>query len=159
MIAIAAYEVVLALHIMAVVVGFGFFFVLPVVYVVARRDPRSLPLLHRVEYTVERMVVNPALLVILAAGIYLASDGHHWKEFFVQWGFGAVVVIGALVGAVLIPAAKKAEAAAAKDLESYDGGDFTPGEEYAAVIRRLNLWGGIAGALVLLTIFFMAVQP
>ena len=50
--------------------------------------------------------VNPALVVILGAGIYMASDAHHWGEFFVQWGTGVVIVIGALVGSVLIPAAK-----------------------------------------------------
>ena len=32
--------------------------------------------------------MNPALLVlVLGAGIYLASDGHLWSEFFVQWGW------------------------------------------------------------------------
>ena len=88
-------------------------FALPIVYAVAvKHDPRSLPLLHRIEYTVSRMLINPALLVVVAAGIYLASDGHHWSEFFVQWGLGAAIVIGGLVGAVLIPAAKRAEAAA-----------------------------------------------
>jgi hypothetical protein len=36
--------------------------------------------------------------LVLAAGIFLASDGHHWSELFVQWGIAAVIVIGALVG-------------------------------------------------------------
>ncbi len=111
--AASAYELVLALHIMAVVLAFGWTFMLPVAFAVAARtDPRSLPLLHRIEYTCERWLLNPALTVIVGAGIFLATDGEEWGRFFVQWGIGAAIVIGALAGSVLIPAAKRAEAAA-----------------------------------------------
>ena len=108
--AASAYEIVLAVHIMAVVVAFGVTFAYPIMFAVgARRDPRSLPVLHRIEYTIERFLINPGLTLVLGAGIFLASDGHHWSEFYVQWGLGAVIVIGALVGAVMIPTAKQAE--------------------------------------------------
>jgi uncharacterized membrane protein len=158
--AITFYNVILALHIMAVVIAFGFTFTLPVVYMVAgKHDPRSLPVLHRIEYTVERMVINPALLVLVAAGIYLASKGHWWSQFFVQWGLAAAVVIGAVVGAVMIPTAKRAEEAAASDLAAGSEGSFQPSAEYQALTRRLNLVGSGLGVLVLLTIFFMAVKP
>jgi uncharacterized membrane protein len=158
--AASAYDFVLALHIIAVVVAFGWTFTLPIVYSVAAKvDPRSLPVLHRIEIAISRMIINPALVVIIAAGIFLASDGHHWKEFFVQWGLGVAIVIGGLVGAVLIPAAKRAEAAARRDLESFSGGEFQPGEEYRAATRRLNVVGSAASLLVLITIVVMAVKP
>ena len=158
--ATSAYEIVLAVHVMAVVIAFGWTFTLPVVFAVAsRRDPRSLPVLHRIEYTVSRVILNPSLLVVLGAGIYMASDGHHWSEFFVQWGIGAVVVIGALVGSVLIPAAKRAEEAARADLQGFSGGDFQPGEAYRVATRRLNVAGSAASLLVLLTILFMVIKP
>jgi len=158
--ATSAYEIVLAVHVMAVVIAFGWTFALPVVYAVApKRDPRSLPVLHRIEYTVSRVILNPALLVVLGAGIYLASDGHQWGEFFVQWGIAAVVVIGALVGSVLIPAAKRAEEEARTDLQGFSGGEFEPGEAYRASIRRLNVVGSTASLLVLLTILFMVIKP
>jgi len=158
--AASLYEYVLALHIMAVVVAFGFTFALPVVFVVAaRHDPRSLPLLHRVEYTVERVLINPALLVIVLAGVYLASDGHHWSEFFVQWGLGVVLVIGAVLGSVMIPTAKRAEQLAARDLAAADGGQAQPSEEYRALTRRLTALGSLLGVLVLVTILIMTVKP
>jgi uncharacterized membrane protein len=154
------YDVVLAVHIMAVVIAFGWTFSLPIVYAVAvKRDPRSLPLLHRIELLISRYLLNPALVVVLAAGIFLASDGHHWKEFFVQWGLGVVIVLGGLVGAVLMPAAKRAEAAARRDLEGYAGGDFQPGEDYRRATRTLNTVGSLASLLVLITIAFMAIKP
>jgi len=156
----SAYDFVLGLHIIAVVIAFGWTFALPIVYAVAvKSDPRSLPLLHRIEINVSRFMANPALVVILGAGIFLASDGHHWSEFFVQWGLAVVVVIGGLLGAVLIPAAKRAEAAARTDLESYSGGEFVPGEAYRAATRTLNTVGTAASLLVLATIVIMAVKP
>ena len=61
MLAASAYDYVLALHIIAVVVAFGWTFTLPVVYIVAARvDPRGLPLLHRIEYTIFKLILNPA---------------------------------------------------------------------------------------------------
>src|SRR5271170_3580138 len=106
--AVAFFEVVLALHIMAVIVAFGATFAYPIMFSVgARVDPRSLPVLHRVEYSVERRLTNPGLVVVLAAGIYLASKLHVWSAFYVQWGLAAVVVIGAVLGAVMIPTAKR----------------------------------------------------
>jgi uncharacterized membrane protein len=158
--AASAYEIVLAVHIMAVVIAFGWTFALPIVYWVAtKRDPRGLPLLHRIEFEVFRWILNPALVVILGAGIFMASDAHRWRDFFVQWGLGAVIVLGGLVGSVLMPAAKRAEAAVRADLESWSGGDFEPGSAYRAAARRLSVVGSAASLLVLVTILFMVVKP
>jgi hypothetical protein len=145
---------------MAVVIAFGWIFALPIIFVIAaQRDPRSLPLLHRIELVVSRTLLYPALVGILGAGIFLASDGHHWSEFFVQWGLGVVVVIGAVVGAVMIPASTRAEEAAKRDLEGYAGGGFKPGQDYQAITRRLTVVGSALSLLVLVTIIFMVVKP
>ena len=97
---------------------------------------------------------------MVAAGIYLASDGHHWSEFFVQWGLAAVIVIGALVGAVLIPASKKAEEVAERDLAAAAGsrrGGLMSAEYQGA--GRASPRGIARERLVLLTIVFMVIQP
>jgi hypothetical protein len=169
--AASLYEVVLAVHIMAVVIAFGVTFAYPIMFAVAaKHGPRSLPLVHRIEYSIERMLVNPGLALVLIAGIYLASKGHYWSDFFVQWGLAAVVVIGALVGAVMIPTAKRAEIAAARDLAAIDAGaSGTPGtpgtessvemsEEYRALVRRLSTVGTLLSLLVLATIAIMALH-
>jgi len=153
------YEVVLAVHIMAVVVAFGVTFAYPIMFAVgARHDPRSLPLLHRVEYTVERLLVNPGLLLVILAGIYLASKGHYWSDFFVQWGLGAAIVIGGLVGSVMIPTAKRAEQAAARDIAAASDGEVQLSDEYRALVRRLSTVGSLLSVLVLVTILFMALH-
>ena len=158
--AASAYEIVLALHVMAVVVAFGVTFALPIMYAVAARvDPRTLPLMHRVEYTIERFLINPGLIVVLAAGIFLASDGHLWGQFFVDWGVAAVVVIGALVGAVLIPTAKRAETAAERDIAASSGGTIEMSAEYRGLTRRAEVVGTLLSLLVLVTILFMVIKP
>ncbi len=154
------YDVVLAIHIMAVVVAFGVTFAYPIMFAVgARHGARSLPLLHRIEYTIERYLINPGLSLVVIAGIYLASDGHHWSEFFVQWGLGAAIVIGALVGAVMIPTAKRAEAIADRDVTASGHGDPEMSDEYRALVKRLSTVGSALSGLVLLTILFMAIKP
>jgi len=160
MIATSAYDVVLSLHIMAVVVAFGVTFAYPIMFTVAaRHEPRAVPVLHRIEYTLARVLINPVLVVVLLAGIYLASDGKYWKEFFVQWGFAAVIVIGAVLGVVLIPASKKAEALATRDLGAAGGEPGEMSDEYKAVVRRITIWGSMISVLVLITILFMAIKP
>jgi hypothetical protein len=158
-IAASLFEVVLAIHIMAVVVAFGVTFAYPIMFAVAaRHDPRGLPLMHRVEYTIERMLINPGLLLVILAGIYLASKGHFWSDFFVQWGLGAAIVIGALVGAVMIPTAKRAETAAARDIAAAADGEIVMSDEYRALVMRLTVVGSALSGLVLVTILFMALH-
>ena len=158
--AVSAYEAVLAVHIVAVVIAFGWIFALPIVFAVAAgQDARSLPLLHRIELLVSRWLVNPALTVVVGAGIFLASDGDRWSEFFVQWGLGAAIVLGGLVGSVLMPASRRAEAAARTDLEAQGGERFVPGEDYRRATRTLSAAGSAAAVLVLVTIVFMVVKP
>jgi uncharacterized membrane protein len=159
-IAVSFYDIVLAVHIMAVVVAFGATFAYPIIFAVgARTDPRSLPVLHRISYTVERLLVNPGLLLVLIAGIYLASQGHHWSEFFVQWGLGVVVVIGAVVGVVLIPASKRAQELAERDIATSGEGSIEMSAEYQAVVRRISTVGTLLSVLVLVTILFMVIKP
>ena len=94
-------------------------------------------------------------MVVLLAGIYLASKLHVWSAFYVQWGLAAVVVIGAVVGSVMIPTAKRAEALAARDLAASDG-EATFSDEYRALTRRLATVGSLLSLLVLVTVYFMA---
>jgi hypothetical protein len=143
---------------MAIVIAFGVTFAYPIIYAVgARAEPRTLPLLHRIEYTIERWLISPGLLLVLLAGIYLASDRHLWSEFFVQWGLGASIVIGALVGSVMIPTAKRAEQLARAAAEGPE--PLQLGEDYRALARRLSIVGTLLSLLVLVTILFMVIKP
>jgi hypothetical protein len=142
---------------MGVVVAFGVVFAYPIMFALAaRHDPRSLPLMHRIETMVDRALLNGGLVVVAGAGIFLAIDGKHWGEFFVQWGLGAAIIIGALVGSVMIPASRNAQQLSERDLAA--SGE-TMSDEYRAVTRRLAFVGSALSALVLVTILFMAIKP
>lgn len=158
--AVAFYDFVLAAHIIGVLVAFGWTFALPLMHLLAgRHSPRSRPLLHRIEYVCSRALLNPALTLIVAAGVYMAADAHRWGEFFVQWGLGAALVIGAIGGSVMIPAAKRAEQEALEDIARAGEGEVVAGAAYLAAVRRLNITGALLWVLVLATIVIMAVKP
>src|SRR3954470_6570237 len=106
--AVMFWEVVLALHIAAIVIAFGVTFAYPVMYGVGlSREPRSMPGFHRIQDYVGRLVISPFLALALLAGIYLASKLHQWSTFYVQWGLVVIIVLGALGGAFFAPRERK----------------------------------------------------
>src|SRR3954469_24486941 len=122
MLAITFYSVVLSVHIMAVVVAFGFSFAYPVVLSWARRSvPASMPLIHQVSGRVNRLVTSPALVVVLLAGVYLASDADAWSEVWVSVPLLILILIGGIGGAFMSPNERKLSALAERDLASGDG--------------------------------------
>jgi uncharacterized SAM-binding protein YcdF (DUF218 family) len=67
-VAIVFYDVVLSIHVMAIVAAFGVWFAYPLL--VVRGDAAA----HRAQVRVARLVVTPAGALALLAGVYLASD-------------------------------------------------------------------------------------
>jgi hypothetical protein len=98
----------------------------------------------------------------LLAGIYLASKLHVWSDFYVQWGFGAIIVLGALGGAFFAPRERRLAELAERDIAMADQtpgtSDIVFGAEYKALRQQLFLVNLGANVLVLLTIYFMTAQ-
>jgi hypothetical protein len=156
--AVAFWQVVLAIHIAAVVVAFGIPFAYPVFAVVgARMDPRGLPWFHRIQQQVGRRILSPGLAVVLIAGIYLASKLSMWHFFFVQWGIVVVIVLGGLEGAVMIKQEGRLADLAERDLAA-SGDQPQLSDEYSALARRVGAVGAVMSLLVLVTIYLMSVQ-
>ena len=151
--------VALAVHILFVVAAFGVVIGYPVMAVAAERvDRRAMPVLHRVRVMVARSLVNPGLLVVVVAGVYLASHLHQWSHFYVQWGIGAAVVIGALEGSFVIPHEKRLAELASRDIAAAGGGEVEWSRDYVAARGRSNLVGWVMALLVAATIVVMTVQ-
>jgi hypothetical protein len=122
-VATSFFDVVLAVHIMAVVFAFGATLAYPVLLgTIAKADSRALPALYKALHAISIRVIMPGLTVVLIAGIYMASDAKLWSEFFVQWGLGAVVAIGAVEGMFLSPNEKKLVEVADRDLAASGDG-------------------------------------
>jgi hypothetical protein len=160
LLAVAFSDVVLAVHIMAVVIAFGATFAYPVLLgVVGKADSRALPALYRALHAISVRVIGPGLAVVVIAGIYLASDLHMWSEFFVQWGLGVAIVIGAVEGMFLSPNEKRLVQVAERDLAAAGEGSVTFSAEHDALVRRIGAVGATMDLLILLTILFMAIKP
>lgn len=163
------------MHILAVVIAFGVTFAYPLFAIVGTRmDSSAMPWFHRMQQVVGRRLVNPALLIVLLAGIYLASHVHQWSAFYVQWGLAAVVVLGGLEGGFMIPRegrladlAERDLAAAAVPLSSPAPGPgsagassatFSLSPEYQALLKRVGIVGALMQLIVVITVFLMATR-
>jgi hypothetical protein len=158
------FTLVLAVHIAAILIAFGITFAYPVMYAVGvRTEPRSMPGVHRIQDSVGKFVISPFIGLALLAGIYLASKLHVWSAFYVQWGFGVLIVLGGLGGVFFAPRERRLAELAERDIAAADQtAPGTPsvvfGAEYKALRRQVMTVGLLANALVLLTIYFMSAQ-
>ncbi len=163
--AVTFYQVVLFVHITAVVLAFGPTFAYGVFAATAERmDPRSVPVVAA-GIMVWNRVTQGMILLILAAGIYLvATDsgpGAAWSfsDFYVSWGFVAVIILGAMAGAFFAPRTRRLKEIAERDIAAAGDGPVTLSAEYQAVNRQLANGGTAAGIFVILTIYVMTAKP
>jgi len=153
---VTGYSVGLFIHILAVVLAFGPTFAYGLIFSVMPKYPRSAPAFFEAIRKVDTYLVNPAMLIVLLAGIYVMADGN-WdgSEAFITVGFLAIIVLLGLQHAFFRPQGRKAQELAERDLKN--GDSFS--EEFEEVSRRLSTVGPIAGLIVVVTIFFMTVKP
>ena len=155
------YNVVLAVHIAAAIVAFGAAFAYPVFFgIAARSDPRALPALHRAQRVIGGRLMPGGLVIVVVAGLYLAHRNEAFKYFYVQWGIGVALVLGALSGAYLAPRERQLIELSQRDVGGAggEGATIALSAEYQALARRVSAVAALGSALVLLTVLFMATQ-
>lgn len=156
-------NLVLAVHILAVIVGFGATFAYPIFFSAgARLDPGAMPWFFRMMQLMTRRLIYPGLLIVLVAGIYLASKEKQFGAFYVQWGFFAVIALGGVEGAFMAPRLRTLievsgrDLAVAGDRSAPDGTPFAFSSDYRAVFNQLSIGGAVQSLIVVLTVFLMA---
>ena len=159
--AVQFYDVVVWLHVSAVVVAFGPTFGYAIFIAVTQRtDPRALPAVFRSMQTIDRTMVTIGGLVVLASGIYLAADGPWgFDDVFVGVGIVAVLVLLGMAHGAFVPGERRAEELSQRDAEAAGPGEVKLSEEFDRVNGRLAKLGTVAGLIVILTIYFMAAKP
>jgi uncharacterized membrane protein len=156
MLAFAFYDVVVAIHVMAVVATFGVIFAYPVFVPWLRRThPEAMPAMHGAQVRIGRLLISPGLGLVLIAGIYLATKAKVWSEVWVTVPLVILLVIGALGGAFFSPNERRLGELARRDLATGKG--FSP--EYDALFTRVMTVVVAAIVLVLVAIFFMVAKP
>ncbi|MGH2943604.1 MAG: DUF2269 family protein [Solirubrobacteraceae bacterium] len=154
--AILLYDVVLTVHILAVVVAFGVVFAYPLIDGYVRRTtPGNLAALHHLHVLIARRLVTPAMTVVLLAGLYLALDRFSLGDPWISATFAILFVLFGLTGAVLTPADKRLAQLAERDLSAGGG----PSADYERERRKADLFGSLALLLVVVAIFLMVAKP
>jgi uncharacterized membrane protein len=150
------YKIALFLHILAVVLAFGPTFGYALFFSVAPQYPRATPAILAGVQKCDRYLVNPGMIILLLAGIYLLIDGP-WKtgDAFISVGFLAIIVLFGLQHAFFQPKVREAKALAERDLKSGD----TLSDEFVALGDRIGKVGGLAGLTVVVATFFMSYKP
>ena len=148
--AVTLYDVVVWIHVTAVVVAFGALFAYPIFLAVNARAPiAERAALHRAQIAFSQRVTGPTIGVILLAGIYLATDAKLWDQAWVDVSFVLLFVIAGLGATILRRGEERLEATA-------DGGD-TAG--YDAALATVRTWTLITLALIVVVIFLMTTKP
>ncbi len=149
-VAVTFYDVVLWIHISAVVTAFGALFGYPVFLAVNARAPLTERAnFHRLQIAFSKRITGPAIAVVLAAGIYLASDAHLWSKAWVVVPFVLLLVIAGLGATVLRRGEEHLVASSEEGNEA----------DYLATLATVKAWTYLTIALIVITIFFMAAKP
>jgi hypothetical protein len=144
------YDVVLWIHITAVVTAFGALFAYPVFLAVNAKAPLAeRASFHRLQIAFSKRVTGPMIVVVLLAGIYLASDAHLWSQAWVIVGLVLLGVIAGLGATVLRRNERRLIACS-------EGGDEAG---YAAALGSVQIWTAVTLVLIVVTIFFMTAKP
>jgi hypothetical protein len=168
---VTSYLVVQAVHVMAVVAAYG----LPMAYpmllpYLRRRHPRAMPGVHDVQYRLNQRLTGPGTVIILAAGVYMASKHHLWGEAWVAVPVAIMAVIVVLGGGYVVPSSRKMAELSRADVEAAAGesGAGSGGSGGAAVAWSAaydRVWARylaaetLLGVLVLVAVFFMVAKP
>src|SRR4051812_11609456 len=118
MIALTFTDVVLAIHVMGVVAAFGIVLAYPVLMPWLRRaHPDAMAAFHEAQDELGKRLMSPGMVVVLVAGIYLASKEDVWSEIWVSVPLVILIVLGGLGGAYFSPKGRELAALARRDTE------------------------------------------
>ena len=150
MLAVSFYDVVLWVHITAVVAAFGALFAYPIFLAVNSQAPLAQRAgLHRLQIAFSKRLTGPAIGVILLAGIYLATDAELWDEPWVIIALVMLIVIAGLGATVL----RRSEETL---VEAAEAGDEP---RYADALRTARTGTLVTIVLIVLTIYVMTAKP
>jgi hypothetical protein len=155
--AVQFYDVVTWVHITAVVIAFGPTFAYGAFATIAEREGgAAFPAVGRAILLWSRTGTNIGMIFILLSGIYLAADRWEFSDFFVSWGFIAIIVMFGLVHGYFNPRTREQIDLAERDL-AQPGGELS--DEFTSISPQVAKVGSFAGVLVILTIYIMTAKP
>jgi len=159
---ISFYNLVLFVHIAAVVLAFGVTFSFPIVMSVARKGyERHMGFFHRMQAVIGSRLIGPLGGLVLLAGLYLAIKGPY--DFGDPWiGITLVlliIILGVGGGYIGVREERLADMAERDIAASAPDGAVRFSREYERLFAQVR--GATLGinALILIAIFLMVTKP
>ncbi len=159
--AVTTYQLSVFVHVSAVMIGFGSTFAEAIMFPVAMSvSARHLPYVHKLQLAINQRLATPALVIVLATGIYQVSD-HHWGfgKFWVSAAFVIVFIIGGILGGYFIPTDRRLGPMAERDIAASGDGEIVLSDEYQRQARMEGIVGAITGLLLVIAVYLMIVKP
>lgn len=149
--AVSFFDVVLWLHILAFFIAFGPTYAYGVFLAnAAKAGPAAMVQTARSIVTWDLKAGTAGAVVLLITGLYMVGDsGFEFSDFFVSWGFIAIILILGLNHGFLIPKGRRA-------IELLENGQE---DEAQAIGQQLGKVGAGLGVVVILTIYVMTAKP
>ena len=147
MLATSFYDGIKWIHVMAVVIGFGGAFLYPIWFAALQNyQSEQRAFFHRVQATIGKFVISPALLVLVLTGAFMATDRDYWDEPWVTVPLVIAIFLGALGGVYFGPREERLA-------------DLQTGPEYQALMRQMRTVTYVSLALVAIAAYFMVAKP
>jgi hypothetical protein len=162
--AVSSYNASLFIHITAVMVGFGATFAESIMFPVAvKTSVRHLPYVHHLQLAINQWLATPAMLIIIATGLYQVDKGN-WDlgSFWISGTLTIVIVIGALLGAYFIPSDRKLGPMVEGEIAALGDRQITMADlsaEYQRRGRMQGIVGAATGLLLVIAVYFMVTKP
>ena len=148
------YDIVVFIHVFAVVTAFGVTFVYPmIVPLTQRRAPDRLAWLHHLHGEIGKKIITPSAAIVLVAGLYLAVSGdgpYDLSDWWVGFGLLAILVLLGLGGAFFAPRERRLAELAERDMAA---GKLS--EEYEKLAVQVARVGAGSSLLVAVAVLFM----
>jgi uncharacterized membrane protein len=159
--AVTSYEVSLFIHITAAIVGLGVTFAEAFTYPVAMRlGPRFLPFKHRLQLALNVLLAGPALVIVLATGLYQVSEfDYELGDFWLSGTMAIVLVLAVMLVAYFIPEDRRLVALVRRDIDASGDGEVVLSDEYRRRVRWEAALGTVADLLVIAAVYLMVTKP
>jgi uncharacterized membrane protein len=154
-------EVSLFIHITAAIIGLGVTFAEGLTYPVAMRlNPRFLPFKHRLQLAINALLAGPALVVVLATGLYQVDElGYELGDFWLSGTLAIVVILAVMLAAYFIPEDRRLQAMVERDIEASGSGEVVLSDQYLRRVRLEAAMGTVADLLVIAAVYLMVTKP
>ena len=120
-----------------------------------RLDKRHLPYKHSFQRAINTLLALPALVVVLATGLYQTDElGYQLGDLWQRLAHIVVVLVLMLL-LYFIPEDKRLQAMAERDLAAAGSGEVTMSAEYTRRVRIEAAAGTFADLLVIAAVYMM----